>query len=70
MKKEVIYTLKSPYRDDMRITGYSFGKGEKTACIVGAIRGNEIQQLYTCSQLIKTLTKLEKKNSIQRIVKF
>ena len=39
MKKEVIYTLKSPYRDDMRITGYSFGKGEKTACIVGAIRG-------------------------------
>ncbi|CAI3194245.1 M14 family metallopeptidase [Clostridium neonatale] len=66
MKKEVIYTLKSPYRDDMRITGYSFGKGEKTACIVGAIRGNEIQQLYTCSQLIKTLTKLEKKNSITK----
>ena len=66
MKKEVIYTLKSPYRDDMRITGYSFGKGEKTACIVGAIRGNEIQQLYTCSQLIKTLTKHEKKKSITK----
>lgn len=58
MRKEIIYSLKSPYRDDMRVTGYKFGKVEKTACIVGAIRGNEIQQLYTCSQLIKTLTKL------------
>ena len=45
MKKEVIYTLKSPYRDDMRITGYSFGKGEKTACIVGAL-GEMIYNSY------------------------
>lgn len=67
MKKEIIYTLKSPYRDDLRITGYKFGKGpRKAACIVGAIRGNEIQQLYVCSQLIKELKKLEKKGSILR----
>lgn len=38
MIKEIIYTLKSPHRDDMRITGYKFGKGGKSACIVGAIR--------------------------------
>lgn len=66
MRKEIIYSLKSPYRDDMRVTGYKFGKGEKTACIVGAIRGNEIQQLYTCSQLIKTLTKLEQRGAITK----
>lgn len=66
MKKDILYTLKSPYRDDMRITGYKFGKGEKTACIIGAIRGNEIQQLYTCSQLIKALTKLEQRGSISK----
>ena len=28
-------------------------------CIVGSIHGNEIQQLYTCSQLVKRLKKLE-----------
>lgn len=69
MKKEILYTLKSPYRDDMRITGYKFGKGEKTACIIGAIRGNEIQQLYTCSQLIRALTKLEQRDQFLKIMK-
>ena len=64
MKKEVIYSLESPYRDEFRITGYKFGKGNKAACIVGAIRGNEVQQLYTCSQLIKELKKLEKRGAI------
>lgn len=66
MKKEVIYSLKSPYRDEFRITGYRFGKGNKAACIVGAIRGNEVQQLYTCSQLIKELKKLEKRGYITK----
>ncbi|MBU5488211.1 succinylglutamate desuccinylase/aspartoacylase family protein [Clostridium sp. MSJ-8] len=65
MKKEVLYTLKAPYRDDLRITGYKFGRGpKKAACIMGAIRGNEIQQLYVCSQLIRELKKLEKNNCI------
>lgn len=66
MKKEIIYSLESPYRDDFRITGYRFGSGNKAACIVGAIRGNEVQQLYTCSQLIKELKKLERRGSITK----
>ena len=41
-----IYTIHSTYREDMRIKGFQFGKGEKSACIVGAARGNEIQQMY------------------------
>ena len=50
-----IYTIHSTYREDMHIRGFQFGKGEKSACIVGAARGNEIQQMYICSQLVKTL---------------
>ena len=43
MKKEIIYSLKGIYREDYQIEGYRFGGGEKSACIVGALRGNEIQ---------------------------
>lgn len=64
MRKKILYELKSLYRDNLRIKGYIFGKGEKSACIVGAIRGNEVQQLYTCSQLVKTLKELEKNGQI------
>lgn len=64
MDKKVIYSLKSLYREDMNIYGYTFGAGEKSACIVGPIRGNEIQQLYVCSRLVRALTALEKHGAI------
>lgn len=64
MRKEVIYSMKGPFRDELRVMGYKFGQGEKAACIVGAIRGNEVQQLYICSQLIKALKELESKGAI------
>lgn len=64
MFQDVLYTVKSPYRDDMHIMAYRFGKGEKAACIVGPTRGNEIQQLYICSQIIRQLTHLEKTGAI------
>ena len=48
-----IYTVHSTYREDMKIKGYTFGQGEKSACIVGSLRGNEVQQMYVCSQLIQ-----------------
>lgn len=66
MIKDTIFSLKSPYRDELRVTGYRFGKGEKTVCIVGAIRGNEIQQLYICSQLVDVLKKLERRGHITK----
>lgn len=59
MKKKIIYEIKSLYRDNFRVTGYEFGKGDKSVCIVGTMRGNEIQQLYCCSQLIKKFKQLE-----------
>lgn len=64
MIKESLYTFKSPYRQDMHMYGYHFGIGEKSACIVGAIRGNEVQQLYICSKLVQRLKELEQKGAI------
>lgn len=64
MTKEEIFTLKAPYRKDMQICGYSFGRGENSACIVGSTRGNEVQQLYACSQLVRILGVLEKTGGI------
>ena len=64
MKKRVIYTMGSPYREELKISGYQFGNGEKSVCIVGSIRGNEIQQLYVCSQIIRTLEELEAGHAI------
>jgi predicted deacylase len=64
MFKDTIYTIKSAFRGEMDIPGYRFGKGEKAACIVGPTRGNEVQQLYICSQLIKALSRLEKTGAI------
>lgn len=64
MKKKTIYEINSLYRDNFRVTGYEFGKGKKSVCVVGSIRGNEIQQLYTCSQLVKRLKKMEEEGKL------
>lgn len=64
MEEKVIFTLSSAYRDNMRIKGFSFGEGEKSICIVGATRGNEVQQVYICSQLIRIFTHLEQQGKL------
>ena len=64
MKESVIYQIDSLYRDDFRIQGYVFGKGEKSLCVMGSMRGNEIQQTYTCARLIQRLKSLEAEGKI------
>lgn len=64
MRKRTIYEIKGLYRDHFRVTGYEFGKGKKSVCIVGTMRGNEVQQLYCCSQLVKKFTQLEAEGRI------
>lgn len=64
MRKEIIYRMSSPYRDDFRIEGYWFGTGEKSACIVGTMRGDEVQQQYICSQIVKVLQEMESRGEI------
>ena len=64
MYKELIFSLDTPYRGEMNIYGYRFGNGEREACIIGPTRGNEIQQLYICSQLVRILSLLERNGDI------
>ncbi|MCI8518471.1 MAG: succinylglutamate desuccinylase [Hungatella sp.] len=63
MRKEMIFRLGNTYRDDLTVYGYHFGRGDKSACIIGSMRGNEIQQMYVCSQLVKALKELEERGA-------
>ena len=56
MNKEIIYSMNTAYRGEYEIQGFSYGGGEKPACIVGEMRGNEFQQLYRCSLPAKKLS--------------
>ena len=64
MRVETIFEMTSPYRDNFRIPGYRFGEGAKTLAIVGAMRGDEVQQQYICSQLVSRLTMMEQRGEI------
>jgi len=66
MKKEVLFDLKSPYRNNFRIYGYRFGEGRKSVAIVGSMRGDEVQQQFICSQLVKNLTDIEERGLIRK----
>lgn len=59
MKQKILFSLKSPYREQLNVIGYRFGHGQKSIAIVGALRGNEVQQMYVCSKIIQELKKLE-----------
>ncbi|MBQ8095232.1 MAG: succinylglutamate desuccinylase/aspartoacylase family protein [Clostridia bacterium] len=65
MKKEVLMTIPSYFREPMNILSFRFGKGEKSCAIVGALRGDEIQQLYVCARLVSFLRDVEKDNGLQ-----
>lgn len=63
MEEKILYSMESPFQQEINVKGYYFGKNEgkeRSACIVGALRGNEYQQLYICSKLIDVLKKIEK----------
>lgn len=64
MRREVLYTLDTPYRQPFEIEGFRFGTGEKACAIVGGIRGNEVQQMYVCALLVKALSALEEQGAI------
>ena len=51
MTVEEIMSVSTDYREDNQIKAFRFGHGRKSAVIVGAMRGNEYQQLYICSLL-------------------
>ena len=64
MKKDIIFTVPSYFRDDMNIMGYRFGKGEKSCVVLGALRGDEVQQLYVCARLVAFLREVERDGGV------
>lgn len=64
MQEVILYEMKSLYREPLQIKGYRFGKGKKSVCIMGSLRGNEVQQLYICSKIVHTLKKLEEQGEL------
>ena len=40
MKRERLFVMPSPFRDEFRIHGFRFGSGKKSLAIVGAMRGD------------------------------
>ncbi len=66
MREKVLFNLKNLYRENMQVKGFTFGSGEKSVCIVGSTRGNEIQQTYICSLLIEFLKEAEAKGLINK----
>ncbi len=56
--------METPFRGTFRIHGFRFGEGKKSLAIVGAMRGDEIQQQYVCSQLVRILRELEEKGQL------
>lgn len=64
MKEITVYEMDSLYRQPLVIKGYCFGSGKKAVCIMGSMRGNEVQQMYICSRLVHTLKKIEKQGKL------
>lgn len=65
MKREILYTMESPYRQPFEVEGFRFGSGDPACAIVGGIRGNEVQQMYVCARLVRALTELEEQGNLQ-----
>lgn len=64
MERQIIYENRALYRDNFRVEGFAFGRGEPALCVVGSMRGNEYQQLYCCSQLVRRLGELEERGRL------
>jgi len=67
MRKELLFTIDAlPYRHSIPVYGYYFGSGTKTLAVMGAIRGDEFQQMYTAARLVKRLSLLESRSGISK----
>lgn len=69
MKKILLFSKDSLYRENMKVYGYLFGagsleEGRKTVAVVSGMRGNEFTQIYEAAQLVKRLKLLEEQGRI------
>lgn len=60
MREKILFTVDAPYRRSLPVKGWYFGAPDgKSLAVMGALRGNEIQQMYICARLIQALEELE-----------
>ena len=72
MRQKTIFSYETPFSGEHNIYGFVYGAGshhdplraERSAAIVGSMRGNEHQQLYICSKLSARLAELEEQGDI------
>lgn len=64
MNKELLFSFKSPSRDNLDVYGFRFGKPNKENRIVilSGLNGEEIGGVFVCSQLVKYLNQKTKEN--------
>ncbi len=66
MKEQVLFNVEAPYRPALPVKGWQFGNPEqKSLAVMGALRGNEIQQMYICGLLIQRLGELEQAGQLE-----
>lgn len=67
MREEILFTVDAPYRPSLPVKGWYFGDPKKKSlALMGALRGNEIQQMYVCAQLIRALPRWSRPGSCRR----
>lgn len=66
MREEILFRMNSTYREPFEIKAYHFGGTGKTVCVIGNLRGNEIQQMYTAAALVKRLKRIEEQGLFRR----
>lgn len=64
MREETVFELELPYRENVSLKGYAFGTGERSLCVVGSTRGNEVQQTYLAARLVRRLKRLEEQGRL------
>ncbi|MCD8338799.1 MAG: M14 family metallopeptidase [Burkholderiales bacterium] len=66
MRTEVIFEMESCYRESFKVIAHYFGGKRPMVCVLGNLRGNEIQQLYISGMLVKRLKEIEEQGLIRR----
>ncbi|MDR1816287.1 MAG: succinylglutamate desuccinylase/aspartoacylase family protein [Clostridiales Family XIII bacterium] len=67
MKRKTLFTIDTIYRQPLAVEGLYFSEGPDAApavAVVGALRGDEVQQMYICSLLVGTLARLEQEGRL------
>ncbi|MCR4745808.1 MAG: succinylglutamate desuccinylase/aspartoacylase family protein [Lachnospiraceae bacterium] len=65
MKQELLFEINAlPYRQKIPVYGYKFGGEDKTLAIMGAMRGDEFQQMYISARLVQALRKMDEEGKI------